>query len=120
YLAQHQVIGRLAAVKLLHPELSAHREMVERFFNEARAAALIHHPSLVDVYDYGVLPTGSAYIVMEYLEGESLAQMLDREGRLPADTVAALGRQIAAGVGAAHAKGIVHRDLKPDNIFIVR
>ena len=94
--------------------------MVSRFFNEARAAALIEHPGMVEVYDFGHHANGSAYIVMEYLEGESLAHRLHRERKLPIDLVAALGRQIASAVGAAHAKAIVHRDLKPDNVFLVR
>jgi eukaryotic-like serine/threonine-protein kinase len=118
YLAQHQVIGRLAAIKLLLPALSMNEEMVARMFNEARATALIRHPGLVDVYDFGRLADGRAFIVMEYLDGESLAARLAR-GRLPAELACVLARQVAAAVGAAHATGIVHRDLKPDNIYIV-
>ena len=120
YLAQHTVIGRHAAIKLLLPQYSADPEIVGRFFNEARSAALIRHPGLVDVYDFGRLPDGSAYLVMEYLTGETLASMLARHGRLPEEIALALARQIAAAVGAAHHKGIVHRDLKPDNIFVVQ
>ena len=119
YLAQHQVIGRLAAIKLLLPEFSANEEMVGRMCNEARMTSLIRHPGLVDVYDFGRLPNGSAYIVMEYLEGETLSALLVRNGPLAPDVARALARQVAAAVGAAHGKGIVHRDLKPDNIFIV-
>jgi serine/threonine-protein kinase len=120
YLAQHTVIGRHAAIKLLLPQYSADPEIVGRFFNEARSAALIRHPGLVDVYDFGRLPDGSAYLVMEYLTGETLASMLARHVRLPEEVALALARQIAAAVGAAHTKGIVHRDLKPDNIFVVQ
>jgi serine/threonine-protein kinase len=120
YLAQNRVIGRLAAVKCLLPELSANEEMIARIFNEARAAALIRHPGLVDVYDFGRLPDGRAYIVMEYLEGETLAALLARAGRLPVDLALALARQVGSAVAAAHERGIVHRDLKPDNVFIVR
>jgi len=119
YLGQHTVIGRLAAIKRLLPSFSANEEMVGRMFNEARLTSLIRHPGLVDVYDFGRLPDGSAYIVMEYLEGETLANLVERQGRLAPDLARALARQIAAAVGAAHAKGIVHRDLKPDNVFIV-
>src|SRR5262249_60681799 len=118
YLGRHQAIGRLAAIKLLLPELSANEEMVGRMFNEARLAALIRHPGLVDVYDFGRLPSGSAYIVMEYLEGETLTAVLARSRRLQPELALPIATQIAAAVGAAHRKGIVHRDLKPDNIFI--
>jgi serine/threonine-protein kinase len=119
YLGQHQIIGRLAAIKLLRPELSANQEMVGRFFNEARTAALIRHPGLVDIYDFGWLEDGSAYIVMEYIEGETLAQALARHGRLAVDLIAVIGRQMATALAAAHAKGIVHRDLKPENVFLM-
>jgi eukaryotic-like serine/threonine-protein kinase len=119
YLGQHQVIGRLAAIKRLLPEFSTNQDMVSRFFNEARLAAVIKHPGLVDIYDFGRLPDGSAYIVMEYLEGETLGHMLERMGKLPYDVAVAVARQAALAVGAAHQKGIVHRDLKPDNLFLV-
>jgi eukaryotic-like serine/threonine-protein kinase len=120
YAGEHQTLGRRAAIKVLHPQLSRDSDMVARIFTEARAAALLAHPGLVDVYDFGEMPDGNAYIVMELLEGESLAQRLDRERRLPVEVAVALARQLASAVGAAHQKGIVHRDLKPDNVFLVR
>src|SRR5438477_4805777 len=116
YLAEHVVIGRKAALKLLLPQLSTNAEMVGRMFNEARAAALIDHPGLVDIYDFGTHTDGSAYLVMEFLDGENLDARLRREGQLPVALTIALTRQIAAAIGAAHAKKIVHRDLKPDNL----
>src|SRR5215470_3429247 len=119
YLGQHVVIGRLAAIKVLLPELSVNPEMVARIFNEARMTALIKHPGLVDIYDFGQLPDGRAYMIMEYLEGETLASLIARQRRLPIEIALGVARQVAAAVGAAHAKGIVHRDLKPDNVFIV-
>src|SRR5262249_28912478 len=119
YLGQHEVIGRLAAIKVLHAHLGASEDAVARFFNEARLTALIGHPGLVDVHDFGRLPDGSAYLVMEYLQGETLDAMLARSGRLPASLAVVLARQIAGAVGAAHEKGIVHRDLKPGNVFVV-
>src|SRR5262249_39008177 len=119
YLAQHAIIGRLAAIKLLLPKYSVSQEMIGRIFNEARMTALIKHPGLVDVYDFGRLPDGRAYLVMEYLEGETLASMIARVRRRAAELAVGIARQIAAAVGAAHGKGIVHRDLKPDNVFIV-
>lgn len=119
YLAEHSIMGRKAAVKVLHPGLSRDREMVQRFFNEARAAGAISHPGIVGVFDLGIRDDGNAFIVMDYLEGESLAARLHRKGRLSGDEALAITRQILSALSAAHAKGIVHRDLKPDNIFLV-
>jgi serine/threonine-protein kinase len=120
YVAEHTLIGRQAAIKVLQREMSHRQDLVTRFFNEARAATAVKHPGIVEIYDFGYHTDGSAYIVMEYLEGETLSARLRRTGPLPAARAAALGRQVAGALGAAHAKGIVHRDLKPDNIFIVR
>jgi eukaryotic-like serine/threonine-protein kinase len=120
YLGKHEVIGRLAAIKLLLAQACQNDEVVTRFFNEARTTASLKHPGLVDVYDFGRLPDGRGYMVMEYLEGQPLSKLLELQGRLGLDLAIGLVRQIAGAVGAAHAKGIVHRDLKPDNVFIVR
>jgi eukaryotic-like serine/threonine-protein kinase len=119
YLAEHTLLGRSAAIKVLLRELSHDQELVTRFFNEARAATSIKHPGIVEIYDFGYHTDGSAYIVMELLEGESLATRLRRSGPLPEGRASGLCRLIAGALGAAHAKGIVHRDLKPDNVFIV-
>jgi len=119
YLAEHQLIGRKAAIKVLLPEMSLNQEMVGRFFNEARSTASIKHIGLVDIFDFGHHTNGCAYIAMEFLEGESLAELLKREPRPPIELSCAVVRQVATAVGAAHGKGIVHRDLKPDNIFLV-
>jgi len=119
YLAEHAALGRRAAVKVLLPALSADDDAVARFFTEARAAAAVHHPSIVEVHDFGHTPDGSAYIVMELLQGESLAARRRRFGRLDAGRALALTRQLAGGLAAAHDAGIIHRDLKPDNVFIV-
>src|SRR5437870_4357565 len=117
YLAEHPLIERKAAVKVLLPQYSANPSIVTRFFNEARAANRIKHPSIVDVFDFGHLPDGSAYIVMEFLEGESLSGRLRRGPRVGVELLVEITRQLASALGAAHDKGIVHRDLKPDNIF---
>jgi serine/threonine-protein kinase len=119
FLAQHHRIARRAAVKVLLPELSANESVVERFFTEARATSLIRHPGIVEVLDCDVRD-GQAYIVMEHLEGESVADYLERIGGLVGDTAFALAvvAQVAQAVGAAHVAGIVHRDLKPDNVFL--
>jgi len=119
YLAQHVLIGRPAAIKVLKSEYSHRPEVVERFFNEARAASAIRHPGIVEIYDFGYHVDDSAYIVMEHLEGESLEARMRRLARLPIDRALELIRQVASGLAAAHDKQIVHRDLKPDNIFVV-
>jgi len=117
YLAEHPIIRKQAAVKVLRPEISGNAEMLDRFFNEARATARLDDPAFVEVFDCGVAE-GSAFIVMEYVRGESLAARLARLGHFPVGEAVALGRKIARAVGLAHAHGIVHRDLKPDNIII--
>lgn len=118
YLAQHQTIARRAAIKVLAPELSKDRDVVKRFFLEALAMSLIQHPGNVEVFDYDVESNGRAYIVMEYLEGETLAACLERTGRLSWQTACAIAQRIASAVGAAHGHGVVHRDLKPGNVFV--
>jgi hypothetical protein len=120
YVAEHVLIGRQAAIKVLLREMSHRQDLVTRFFNEARAATAVKHPGIVEIYDFGYHSDGSAYIVMEYLEGESLSARLARSGTIAEVRAAALCRQVASALAAAHAKGIVHRDLKPDNIYIVR
>ncbi|HEY2903144.1 MAG TPA: protein kinase [Polyangia bacterium] len=120
YLAEHTRIERRAAIKVLLPELSGNHEVVERFFAEARATSSIRHRGIVEVLDCAVHSSGRAYIVMELLEGESLAARLEREptfGR-DLDRTLTVAGAVADAVAAAHAKGIVHRDLKPDNIFL--
>ncbi|MBT8492632.1 MAG: serine/threonine protein kinase [Deltaproteobacteria bacterium] len=120
YLAEHNLIGRYAAIKVLHAHLSDREEQVERFFNEARATSSIKHPGILEVFDFGWADDGSAYIVMEYLEGESLEHRIQRLGQLSTEHALHITRQIAGALGAAHLQGVIHRDLKPENIFIVR
>jgi len=119
YLAEHRHLKRKAAVKLLAPELVGRPDLLERFFLEARATSAIAHPGIVQVFDCEVDATGRPYIVMEYLEGETLAAMLAQRGALPGRTAAQLARGMALALEAAHAKGIVHRDLKPENVFVL-
>ena len=120
YVGEHAILGRKAAIKVLLPEYSHNAELVERFFKEARATALLRHHAFVEVFDSGRLPGGSAYLVMEMLEGENLGTHLTRRGRLPVIEAKVIARHIAEGVGFAHRHGIVHRDLKPDNVFLAR
>jgi len=119
YRAQHVLIDKQAAIKVLLPELSRDKEVVERFFNEARSAALIQHPGIIEIFDFGHTADGSAYIVMELLGGDSLSRRLANQGPFEVRLLVALAQQLADVLGAAHKKGIVHRDLKPDNVFLV-
>ena len=120
YLARHRHLGRDAAVKVLLPEISMNQMMVSRFFTEARATAQLRHPNIVEIFDCDVLPDGRAYIVMEYLQGESLRTTLCRVTQLAPDyrSIAAFAGMVADALQAAHVNGIVHRDLKPDNTFL--
>ncbi len=120
FLAQHNLIGRYAAIKVLHSHLCEKEEQVNRFFNEARATSQISHPGILEVYDFGWHTDGSAYIVMEFLEGESLEDRIHRLGRISTEHALHITRQVAGALAAAHAQEIVHRDLKPENIHIVR
>ena len=119
YAGEHRVLRYRVAVKVLHPDHLENPSMERRFLNEARALAAIRHPGIVELLDVGCAADGRAYLVMEMLEGISLAQRLAR-GPLPLPQAISFGRQLASALAAAHAKGIVHRDLKPDNILIVR
>jgi serine/threonine protein kinase len=117
YLAQHELMDREAVVKVLHPKLLHDEEVVQRFLNEAKAAASIHHPGIVAIYDLG-RAGGQVYIVMERLRGETLAERIAREP-LDVEHAVAMIKQLASALAAAHALNIVHRDLKPENIFVV-
>src|SRR5258708_1878499 len=119
FLAEHQRIERRAALKVLMPERTRDADSVRRLFVEARAISLIRHPGIVDIYDCDVHRNGRAYIVMEYLQGESLGQRLKRVVALPWQTACRIVRHVADAIGAAHAKGIIHRDLKPENVFLL-
>lgn len=116
YEAVDPEIERRAAIKLLHPQFSDNAQMATRFLNEARAVNIIQHPSLVAAFEFGRLDSGAAYIVMEYLEGDTLRQRLQRTGPLGLDALR-IARQITSALCAAHAKHIVHRDLKPSKVF---
>ncbi|HMF40702.1 MAG TPA: serine/threonine-protein kinase [Polyangia bacterium] len=120
FRADHTRIARTAAIKVLIPELAQNASAVQRFFTEARATSLIRHPGIVDVFDCDVDAAGRAYIVMEHLEGETLAERLRRSASIPWAAACEIARQVAAAIGSAHDRGIVHRDLKPENVFLVR
>ncbi len=120
YLARHTFTGRRAAVKLLHPQLAQDQMLVTRFMNEARATTAIGHPNIIDIIDVGILPDGlTPYLMMEFLQGESLSQRLQRSRPLPIREAIEIACQTASALSAAHARDIIHRDLKPDNLFLV-
>jgi serine/threonine protein kinase len=120
FLGEHTLIGRRAAIKVLHRHRSSQRESIERFFTEARATSAVEDPGIVQIYDFGVTSSGTAYLVMEYLDGEALSARLRRLRRLAPHDAVRITRQIAGSLASAHALGIVHRDLKPENLFMVR
>ncbi len=119
YLAEHPLIGKRVALKVLHVDLAKNPEVVTRFFNEARAVNQIGNEHIVDIHDFGRTPDGDSFFVMELLEGTSLAGLLERERVLSTRRALRIAAQIADALGAAHAAGILHRDLKPDNVFLV-
>ncbi len=118
YLAQDASNGQTLAVKILSPTLARNRNIMTRFFNEAKAAQSIEHPGVVRIFGADYDDQGNAYLVMEYLEGESLDQRLRRQGRLSVPETLSIARQIVSALAAAHDRGVVHRDLKPGNIFL--
>ncbi len=121
YLATHLGTERPVAVKIIAPQYMKRAEFVERFRREARAAGRLRHPNVVDVTDFGFAPTEDgevAYLVMEYLDGCTLGEILDEEKRLPVAWTLDIIEQISSAVHEAHQQGIIHRDLKPDNIWL--
>jgi tRNA A-37 threonylcarbamoyl transferase component Bud32 len=120
YRARHKIIAKKVAVKVLRADMARDKEILERFLQEARAASSIGNAHIVDISDFGELPDGSTYIVMEFLEGKSIAAMFEGGKRMPVQRICHIAAQIADGLAAAHGRGIIHRDLKPDNIFLVK
>ena len=118
WLGQHTGLGTRVAIKFIRPQFAERSDARRRFEIEARAAASVDSKHAVKVYDYGVTEAGLPYIVMEYLEGESLSEALIRRGPFPAEESAKVIRQAARALVKAHAASIVHRDLKPDNNFL--
>jgi len=116
YAARHDVVDRIAAVKVLHAELAASQAMVDRFVREARAVNQIRHPNIIDIFDFGALPDGRPFLVMELLEPGDLQQRIETCGRLTIPEVLAIMTPVCNALEAAHRAGYVHRDLKARNI----
>ncbi|MDC0710422.1 serine/threonine-protein kinase [Stigmatella sp. ncwal1] len=119
YEAEHRILGRRVAVKVLHPHLADQGEMLQRFVREARIVNQIRHPNVVDIHDFGMMPDGSPYYVMELLEGRTLSQLVQERGRMSAERALAYLEPVCMALGAAHQAGIVHRDLKASNVLVV-
>jgi serine/threonine-protein kinase len=119
FLGEHAKIGTKVAIKMLQPHISANTEHVQRFFNEAIAVSKIQHAGIGKIFDVGFTDAGRAYLVMEFLDGETLASRIKRLGRLPITMVSDIGKQMTSVLEAVHKAGITHRDLKPDNVFLV-
>ncbi|MEA2685089.1 MAG: eukaryotic-like serine/threonine-protein kinase, partial [Actinomycetota bacterium] len=119
FLGHDQLLDRPVAVKVLVPDLASDATFVERFRREAQAAAGLNHHNIVSVYDFGQ-DDGAPFIVMEYVDGPTLRDIVKGEAPLPAAKVIEIGGEIAAGLAAAHQQGIVHRDMKPANVLLTQ
>jgi len=120
YLAEHVKMGRRSAIKVMNPSMVHDPDAVARFNREASNASRITHPNVCAIYDFGETPDGLIYLAMEFIEGEPLTDLLEREGALPVGRATGIFLQTAEALQAAHDLGIVHRDLKPDNIMLSR
>jgi len=119
YLAEHPVIGRKAALKVIHPQYARRLEVVSRFITEAKAVTQIGHEHIVEVTDFGTTASGDFYFMMEYLQGASLGDVIHAGPRFAPERALRICAQIADALQASHDHGVIHRDLKPDNIFLV-
>jgi serine/threonine-protein kinase len=118
YRARDQRLDRIVAIKLLRPQFTGDEASRKRFLNEARTAAGLNHPNVVDVYDFGENPDGSMFIAMQYIEGRNFKDILQRRGRMTAADLVAIIPQVCNALTAAHSRGLIHRDVKPQNIMI--
>jgi serine/threonine protein kinase len=119
YLARHVILEKIVALKILHAEYARRRELVERFLHEAKAASRIRHQHVIDITDFGETADKNVFFAMEYLEGQDLAMVLDKENALPWPRVKNISLQLCAALQAAHEAGVIHRDLKPENIYLI-
>src|SRR5215813_2140718 len=119
YRGTHILMGKTVAIKVLRPSLAADEKIVARFSREARAASRISHPHALSVTDFGEDENGTVFLVMEYLNGRTLKQVIRGDGPLTLQRAVEITRQVADALNAAHQQGVVHRDLKSDNIMLV-
>jgi serine/threonine-protein kinase len=120
YLAEHRMLKRACAIKLIHPDQAGDPHVLARFEREVRMTARLSHWNTVEIFDYGRTDDGTFFYVMEYLPGLSLEELLERHGPLPAERVVHLLRQTCQGLREAHAIGLIHRDIKPGNVFVAQ
>ncbi|MBX9928540.1 MAG: serine/threonine protein kinase [Gemmatimonadaceae bacterium] len=120
YLAEHVKMGRKSALKVMNPGMTQDADAIARFNREASNASRLNHPNICAIYDFGETPDGLIYLAMEFIEGESLTSLVERNGALPAPRAASIIHQAGDALQVAHDAGIVHRDLKPDNIMIAK
>src|SRR5687767_9320376 len=120
YEGENTRIHRRVAIKILHSNVAEQQEAVQRFEREAQAAGRIGSDHIVEVLDLGTLPNGDRYLVMEYLEGDSLSTRIKARGRVTPQELCPVAFQLLEGLAAAHGAGIIHRDLKPDNVYLLK
>jgi hypothetical protein len=120
YRGRHIVLNKALAIKVLRPEVSRDEEIIGRFRQEAQSASSIGNQHIIDISDFGTLPDGSTYFIMEMLEGQDLTKLIETASPLSPKRIVHIAKQLCDALSAAHEAGIVHRDLKPDNIYLVR
>jgi serine/threonine-protein kinase len=120
YLAEHELLKRPCALKLIKADAGEDPVALARFEREVQSAARLSHPNSIEIFDYGHTDDGTFYYVMEYLQGLSLGELIQRHGPLPPGRLIYVLRQVCAGLAEAHKLGLVHRDLKPGNIFVAQ
>jgi serine/threonine-protein kinase len=120
YKGVHPLIGKTVAIKVLRPDVADDPEQVKRLLDEARALTAVRHRGIVDVFSFGTLPDGRPYLVMEYLQGQSMQELLEAGGRIELADALPIFDDVLTGLAAAHKVGLVHRDMKPSNIFLAR
>jgi len=118
YRAEHVLLGRSVAIKTLHDSLNDDDDLISRVLREARVTAAIDSPHVVGILDIGRLPTGGFYLVLEYLEGCGLGELIERHGTLDVQGSLDVAMQLCDAVSAVHRAGVIHRDIKPDNVFV--